>query len=153
MNGFTLIELLLVIMVMIAAVTGSFFLTLNRANSPETLRRETRKIATVLREAQENAIREKGGAQAWGVLFSNTSATYAIASAVSGTTTHALPDSLEFSDPPTGFSKHVLFAPLTGLPLVPPPPASIAIRRRANPAVTATIIIGAHGAIDYVFTP
>lgn len=145
-NGFTLFEVALVLGIS-ALIATPFFLILTGTASETTLEREARKIASVLRDAQSKAQREGAVSASWTVTFINASSgddTYTLSSSIAPTTTYALPNGLEFSDPTSGNSKQVIFAALTGLPNAR---ATTTIRLKNKITATKDVVINSLGAI------
>ena len=160
-KAFTLIELVLVLGIMIV-IGAIVFATLAGRRSNADLTSVTQRVATLLRQAQSDAVAQQNGAVAgssvsWGVHFANTTATapfYAIfaGSSYSATSTvgyYALPLTVAYqtSTLASGAALDVIFSPITG---VAQTSTSIGFYMpKENTAFSSTISIASSGAVSY----
>jgi prepilin-type N-terminal cleavage/methylation domain-containing protein len=124
MKGFTLIELLITVSIVVIILLASF-VNLRGGNNLITLNDTTRQVATLLRQAQSNAMAQKSNTT-WGVHFENATITqpfYALFGGASYSTTtivgrYILPTAVAYttSTLASGATRDVLFAQITGIP-------------------------------------
>ncbi len=126
-SAFTLIELLITItIVAVLAVVGT--INLFGYRSRLDLNNAGQEIAVTLKEAQNRSISQEststqGGGSRWGIHFENRATSTDYYDLFWGTTYSAtnvasrtfLPTSVTFTNPPSGSSTDVIFAPVTGL--------------------------------------
>lgn len=153
-KGFTLLELILVlgIMIVVAAVV---FANLAGRRSEVDLTSTTQQVATLLRQAQSDAVEQKSDA-AWGVHFSNATDTapfYALFSGSYSTTTVAgyypLPSTVAYqtSTLAPGATLDIIFSSIVGFPSVA---TSVGFYMpKQNAAFSSTISIASSGAVSY----
>lgn len=159
-KGFTLVELVVVFGIMIA-VGAIVFATLAGRRTDTDLTSATQQIATLLRQAQSDAVAQENGAVAgssvsWGVHFANATATtpfYALftGSYAASTTVgyYALPSTVAYrtSTLASGATLDVIFSPITGMPSVS---TSIGFYMpKENTAFSSTISIASSGEVSY----
>ncbi len=123
LGGFTLIEMLISITIL-SIVTGMGILNLTSYKNRHSFQLDGTNVLEGMRSAQNKAILGEQGT-AWGIRFTpNTGSgsdfyeifsgtTYASSSVV---TTQTLSRSSKFSNPPSGFTKTIIFAKTTGVP-------------------------------------
>lgn len=154
-HGFSLVEIILVsaIIGILAAVSIT---NLVGRRGREELNSTTRKIVSLLREAQSRSI-SQASSTAWGVHFENSTSTapfYALFASTYASNTvvgyYSLPSSIRYatSSIAQGSSLNVSFAQITGLPLNS---ASIVLELVSGGRVSAssTIVVQNSGAISY----
>jgi type II secretory pathway pseudopilin PulG len=155
-KGFTLIELILVLGIMIL-VSAILFATLAGRRSDVDLTSTAQQAATLLRQAQSDAIAQKSDAS-WGVRFSNVTNTssvpfYALFSGSYSTATVAgyypLPSTVAYqtSTLASGATLDIIFSSISGA-------ASVATNvgfymPKQNTAFSSTISIASSGEISY----
>lgn len=159
-KGFTLIELMVVFGIMIA-LGAIVFANLAGRRTDADLTATTQEVATLLRQAQSDAVAQQNGAVSgnsvsWGVHFSNATATapfYALFNgSYSATTTvgyYALPSTVAYqtSTLAAGASLDVIFSPITGAASTS---TSIGFYMpKENTAFSSTISIMSSGEVSY----
>jgi type II secretory pathway pseudopilin PulG len=159
-KGFTLVELILVLGIMIA-IGAIVFASLASRRSEADLAATTQQVATLLRQAQSDAVEQQNGAVAgssiaWGVHFSNATNTvpfYALfTGSYSATATvnyYPLPTTLAYqtSTLASGATLDVIFSPITGASSVS---TSIGFYMpKQNTAFSSTISIASSGQVSY----
>jgi type II secretory pathway pseudopilin PulG len=158
-KGFTLVELLVVFGLMIA-VGAVVFANLAARRSDADLTATTQEVATLLRQAQSDAMAQENNAQAndvaWGVHFANSTSTtpfYALfTGSYSASTTvgyYALPSTVAYrvSTLAAGAILNVIFSPITGASSVS---TSIGFYMPGeNTAFSSTISIAPSGVVNY----
>jgi len=159
-KGFTLVELLVVFGIMIA-ISAIVFANLAGKRSNTDLTATTQQVATLLRQAQSDAVAQENGAAqgssvSWGVHFSNTTTTqpfYALFTGSYGATTtvgyYLLPPTVAYrtSTLAAGATLDVIFSPITGAASVS---TSIGFYMpEENAAFSSTISVASSGAVSY----
>jgi type II secretory pathway pseudopilin PulG len=153
-KGFTLVELILVLGIMIA-VAAVVFANLAGRRSDVDITSATQQVATLLRQAQSDAVEQESGA-AWGVRFSNATNTvpfYALFSGSYSTATVAgyypLPSTVAYqtSTLASGATLDIIFSPISGA-------ASVATSvgfymPKQNTAFSSTISVASSGNVSY----
>jgi prepilin-type N-terminal cleavage/methylation domain-containing protein len=160
-KGFTLVELLVVAVIMMI-IGATVVVNLFGRRTDADLTAATQQAATLLREAQSDALAQENGATqgsssvAWGVRFSNATATapfYALFSgSYSATTTvgyYSLPSTVSYrtSTLASGATLDIIFSPITGAAS-----ASTSIgfyMPKESAAFSSTISIASSGEISY----
>jgi type II secretory pathway pseudopilin PulG len=154
-KGFTLLELVIVfgILLAISAVT---FVSLATRKINTDLTSTTQQIATLLRQAQSDAMNQEGDVP-WGVHFSNTTATppfYALFTTSYSTTTivgnpYQLPTTVAYqtSTLGVGSTTDVIFSPISGFASAS---TSIGLYLpKESAAFSSTISIASSGSVSY----
>jgi prepilin-type N-terminal cleavage/methylation domain-containing protein len=152
-SGFTLIELLIVIaiIVILGVVTT---LNLQGQKNSSDLTVTTQEIATLLRQAQSDSVSQEQAA-AWGVYFSNATATapfYALFENTYSTSTtqgyYRLPPTVGYvsSSLALGATTSITFAQVSG---VASRSSAIGLYLTAQPTISSNIKIASSGAISY----
>lgn len=152
-KGFTLIELVVVIgiLVIVSVVT---LVNLVGRKTQASLIATTQQVATLLRQAQNDATEQEGDVL-WGVYFSNATATtpfYAIFTTSYSTGTvvnrYLLPTNVAYrtSTLATGASTSVTFSPISGSASAS---TSISFYMPGQSAYSSTIYIASSGEITY----
>lgn len=158
-KGFTLVELIVVFGIMIA-VSAVLFANLAGRRSDADLTSATQEVATLLRQAQSDAMAQANNTQAtdvaWGVHFANATNTtpfYALftGSYAASTTAgyYALPPTVAYqtSTLAAGATLDVIFTPITGVSSVS---TSIGFYMpKESTAFSSTISIASSGAVSY----
>ena len=148
-RGYTLVEILIVLalMVLFGSVAGvSLF---GRRNETD-LDVATKRIVTLLREAQSRAVSQNSDT-GWGVHFENGNPAYVVLYSNSGhatTSYYVLPAMVVYatSSLPSGNNREVDFNRPDG---TVPNPTSIVLNLLHSPDHSVTITIGAQGTISY----
>ena len=148
-GSFTLVEILVSIGILVVLVSITI-LSLGAYKGRVSFDMDAGQVVAVLRNAQSRAISQDRG-QGWGVrFFSDTDGVgryalfwgtaYATSSVVTAGT---LGYSSSFSDPAPGFSKTIVFAPVTGAPAGP----DVVVIKNSTTATVAIISVSALGLV------
>lgn len=150
-GSFTLIELLVSIGVIAILVVG-VSVSLNGYKKQTEYNLGISEIVSVLRGAQSRAVAQDRG-QGWGVQFINATTggqaalfwgnAYVTSSVIFRQT---LPAALALTDPAPGFSKTIIFAPITGAP----GGADVVVARSANTGAVTTITVSRMGLVSAI---
>lgn len=151
-KGFTLIELLITIGI-IAVVSTVGFLNLFGYRGMQELDLTAQEITIILRNAQDRSISQESSSR-YGIHFENSvssggfydlfsGATYAAGTIISK---NSLRPTIQFSDPTSGNSKDIIFAPISGFPNAS---TTITISLKRDASVLKNIIINTNGQIQY----
>jgi prepilin-type N-terminal cleavage/methylation domain-containing protein len=153
-HGFTLIELLISISIMIILGTVAF-VNFSGVQNANNLTLTAKQMATVLRQAQTQAIQNYQGGT-WGVRFANgvgtpSSSFYAFFSGAYSTATtvayYKLPSTIAFvtSTLPASSTLDVIFTPLSGFAVS----TSISVYLVGRSSVSSTISVSSSGEVSY----
>lgn len=154
-KGFTLIELIIVFGIMLA-ITAVIFASLGTRKVDTDLTSTTQQVATLLREAQSDAMNQEGDVP-WGVHFSNLTSTrpfyelfttsYSTATVVGNP--YQLPSTVSYvtSTLGVGSTTDVIFSPISGFAS-----ASTSIGfylPKESTAFSSTISVASSGSVSY----
>jgi Tfp pilus assembly protein FimT len=151
-KGVSLVELMVILGIM-AIVSGAAFLSIPGLISRNALNFATENLIAYLRDTRQKSVSQEQGNK-WGVHFEGVAGDadwYEIfygADYVSGTKTArvTLSPNLKFLEPAEGFSKDIIFSKITGAAAS----TSIRISLADNESVFNTINISSVGMISYV---
>lgn len=153
-KGFTIIELVVVMAILVVIVVVSV-VSLSGSRAKEDIMSATQQIAASLREAQSDSVSDEKGT-AWGVYFSNSTATqpfYAfISSSTYSTSTtvgyYQLPRTVVYatSTLAQGATLTISFTPIIGTASVS---TTIGLLSVAQSTISSTIMISSSGAVSY----
>ncbi len=120
-QSFTLVEVLITVGIL-SVIVGVGFLNLTGFKSKHSFDLDAENVVASIRNAQNRALLGEGGTS-WGIRFTSsaTGGSYEIFSGVeyipsSVVVSDSLSVSSRFYNPPSGFSKTIIFSPISGLP-------------------------------------
>ena len=150
-SGFTIIELLLV-MLILASISGFLAVRFFGAYRRQGLESDTQKIVFTLRGARDKSINQEDFSQ-WGVHFDNSSSTASYSlfkggSFATGTvvSSNLLSPGVDFSNPAEGSSADFIFSKLSGIPSAA---GTVSVFLIDSPSSTKNIVINGNGTVDY----